>query len=267
MFSFFKKKPVVPESPKSKILKQYIANEESIKKFEKDLNEIPEKSTGNILQESINTIKEDNNMLCELYSTIVGSDINFVWAEKMKSNDILDVLRIPTTRNNYDIILFSHDDAGVNIHKVNELVGFNLIKTMRDEVVNTAESYDELVNLLQRRTDIRRSKLKSKLKDFIIDKQVKQKYDKKIKSMYGKIYPNKHSDLIDNFETVQPSLLQKLRPLEKIYTSKYNNSYNSYYKTIVMNDTPTQFNTDVDDFKEDMLLSHHITLCERGRIV
>lgn len=266
MFSFFKKKPV-PETPKSKILKQYIANEESIKKLEKDLNEITEKTTNTIIQESINTIKEDNNMLCELYSTIVDSEINFVWVDKMKSNDILDMLRIPTTRKIYDIKVFSQSKVNVSIPKVNELVGFNLIKTMRDEVVNTAESYDELVSMLQRRTDIRRSKLKSKIKDLVIEKQVKQKYNKKIESMYGKVFPNKHIDLIDNFETVQPSLLHKLRPLEKIYCSKYNNSYNSYYKTIVMNEIPSQFYSDVDEFKDDILSSHQITLCERGAII
>ena len=266
MFSFFKKKPV-PETPKSKILKQYMANEESIKKFEKDLNEITEKSTNTIIQESINTIKEDNNMLCELYSTIVDREISFVWVDKMKSNDILDVLKIPATRVNYDIKLFSQGNDNVNINKVNELVGFNLIKTMRDEVVNSAKMYDDLIHLLQRRTDIRRSKLKSKIKDLVIEKQVKQRYNEKIKVMYGKMYPNKHIELLDNFENVQPSLLQKLRPLEKIYCSKYNNSYNNYYKTIVMNDIPTQFNSDVDDFKDDMLLTHQITLCERGSVI
>ena len=246
MFSFFRKKEVVL-SPKTKILNQFKANVDGI-------NDLLARPNSDITNDSISLLKEDNIMLGELYATVTEPSIVFNFDYKKQSNDdILDSLLIPRNRVVYDIVINTDE-----IKPINEKVGFNLIKNIRTgDYLNTEESYSNLQKLLDRRDAIKSSRLKSKIKELVIDKQIKKLYNSIVENMFSKMLPTTYTNLIDDLDNIGFITFYYIRSLETLYITKYNNPHDDFYKTLVFSNY-SYLNDSISDFSKDLLESHQI---------
>lgn len=259
MFSFFKKKifqsEPVKESPLTRVLSQYMTNVDSMIEMYTKSN----KDNLDIIEQSVNIVKEDNKLLGELFNTLTEKNIEV----SLVKNDKVKELLLPLNNHQYSVKI-KHTDFTSNeslINYVKERISYPVIERLAS--AKSSDYFYPLSKLIIRRNTINSSNLTKNFKSFLLEK-IKKEYDILIAKFFCEVYPNTYMNLKDEFYTISHTVIEDLFKYERLYSSKINCPY--FKKIVVVPDSFRYSRVESKKYLDDLLLSHQIVIAETEKI-